>query len=365
MLRLLSHGHAARHITPRAAPPLFKSFASRRPKSAQKEIPIPKPPPKSVFRDPVVNNSKKSREFAMIVTFAFGGIVYAGLGVYFFSIRKPLVENTSDNALLWPTRFSPLTVTDSDECGPNSRLISIQILPDDLPPSSDIRPTIPIWSVYVKDDDIQVERPYTPLEGIDVLGRMSFWIKKYPQGEVGKWLHSKRVGDEIEVRGPLVTWFWQEGKWDEIVMVRSNQLRAHVKANKTRKISGGTGIAPFYQLFHSVISQPSESRPKTRFTLLHASRTAAELPPPMIMEPLEKFAKTNPDDFKFEVFVSEDASGRKNKTRIDKTAIQKALGLQNNWGPTTLDPERKVLFLVCGPDGCVCVFSSFGLGLID
>jgi cytochrome-b5 reductase len=85
-------------------------------------------------------------------------------------------------------------------------------------------PLVPIWSVFIKDDDIQVERPYTPLEGIDEHGRMLFWIKKYPKGEVGRWLHSKKVGDQVEFRGPLSTWPWNEDAWDEIVMVNFSFL---------------------------------------------------------------------------------------------------------------------------------------------
>ena len=78
----------------------------------------------------------------------------------------------------------------------------------------------PIWSIYIKDDDIQVERPFTPLEVIDAHGRMKLWVKKYEKGEVGRWLHSKKVGDTIEIRGPLRTWSWQEEKWDEVITVR-------------------------------------------------------------------------------------------------------------------------------------------------
>jgi hypothetical protein len=48
---------------------------------------------------------------------------------------------------------------------------------------------------------------------------MQFWIKKYPHGEVGRWIHSKKVGDDIEIRGPLTTWPWKDDAWDEVVMV--------------------------------------------------------------------------------------------------------------------------------------------------
>jgi cytochrome-b5 reductase len=77
----------------------------------------------------------------------------------------------------------------------------------------------PIWSIFIKDDDIQVERPYTPLFGIDEKGTIKLWVKRYSRGEVGRWLHSKRAGDTIEIRGPLQTFPFREGKWDEVVMV--------------------------------------------------------------------------------------------------------------------------------------------------
>jgi len=46
-----------------------------------------------------------------------------------------------------------------------------------------------------------------------------FWIKKYPRGEVARWLHSKTVGEEVEIRGPLQTWSWKDMNWDHVVMV--------------------------------------------------------------------------------------------------------------------------------------------------
>jgi cytochrome-b5 reductase len=92
-------------------------------------------------------------------------------------------------------------------------------VPSHLLPSPSSCGLDPIWSVYIKDDDIQVERPYTPLEGIDEHGHMLFWVKKYEKGEVGRWLHSKHAGDIVEIRGPVKTWIWQEDTWDEIIMV--------------------------------------------------------------------------------------------------------------------------------------------------
>jgi cytochrome-b5 reductase len=99
-------------------------------------------------------------------------------------------------------------------------VLTLSIPPDSYSPDENASSFEPIWSIFVKDDDIQVERPYTPLFGIDETGTIKLWVKKYSRGEVGRWLHSKKVGDTIEIRGPLKTFPYQlETKWDEVVMV--------------------------------------------------------------------------------------------------------------------------------------------------
>ncbi|KAI0959542.1 hypothetical protein AcW1_004337 [Taiwanofungus camphoratus] len=256
------------------------------------------------------------------------------------------------NAILSPAYFIPVTLTASEACSdPGTRLITLTVPPQSLP-SREESTFNPVWSVYIKDDDIQVERPYTPLEGIDSDGHMKFWIKKYPKGEVGRWLHSKKVGDKIEIRGPLKTWPWEEGVWDEVVM-----------------ISGGTGITPFYQLLHHTVLHGLKGNPKTRFTLLHSSHTPAELPPPDMIDPLLRAAQANPERFSMSLFV-DSLDGPPHPSvgpshiqagRINKTAIERIVGLgAATWWHSLLhishkersrqESTKKILFLVCGPD---------------
>lgn len=152
----------------------------------------------------------------VFLTLGLGSI--AGASFYLFYPDASRSAPTLTKGQLSPSHFTPTTVTLNDTCGPDSKLLQLTIPPNLLPhPSSES--FAPVWSVFIKDDDIQVERPYTPLEGIDEHGRMLFWIKKYPKGEVGRWLHSKNVGEQIELRGPLKTWHWKDDTWDEIVMV--------------------------------------------------------------------------------------------------------------------------------------------------
>lgn len=158
----------------------------------------------------ISTTSNKQRRLANL---AFGAV---GLGVasYFF------IPQASGDKPLSPNYFIPSIIATSEDSGPNTKLITLQVAPHLLPaiPSAG---TVSIWSIFIKDDDIQVERQYTPLEGVNNEGRMSFWVKKYPKGEVGRWLHSKKVGDTVEIRGPLKTWELKEDVWDDIVMVHT------------------------------------------------------------------------------------------------------------------------------------------------
>jgi cytochrome-b5 reductase len=285
--------------------------------------------------------------------------VVLGAGTALYLLRD---APTLDHASLSYQHFTPTRVISTEESGPHTKLLKIAIAPDLLPPRDLFDP---IWSVYIKDDDIQVERPYTPLQGVDENGHMLFWIKKYPKGEVGRWLHSKNAGDEIELRGPIKTWTWKQDSWDEVVMVCV--LPFFILFNlKAFEISGGTGITPFVQLFHNVISQPTKS-PNTRFTLIHSSRVPAELPPPAVIGPLTAFAAENSEKFKIHVFVdAQDGSNSRvpiphiNKGRITDFALERCLRSKQfprSWWRKIFqknvsedEKPRRTLFLVCGPE---------------
>ena len=158
-----------------------------------------------------------------------GLVAWTGVGAYwlFPPSKNPLYSvvagpSPGDDTptTLVPTKWTPVSLIASEETSKDTRLLTLSI-PRHLIPSSSC--TRPIWSIYIKDDDIQVERPYTPLEGIDEDGKIKLWVKKYPKGEVGRWLHSKKPGESIEIRGPLQTWLHENhpGEWDDIIMVSS------------------------------------------------------------------------------------------------------------------------------------------------
>ncbi|KAG8927723.1 hypothetical protein FRC02_007837 [Tulasnella sp. 418] len=127
--------------------------------------------------------------------------------------------STSSVLPLAYSHFTPTLVTRVEDSGEPTKLITLKV-PVNLVPQTG---TDPVYTIYVKDSDIQVERPYTPLKGIEEDGEMTFWIKRYERGEVGRWMNRRKVGDVVEVRGPVRTFDWslEENKWDEVVLVSS------------------------------------------------------------------------------------------------------------------------------------------------
>ncbi|KAF4574729.1 hypothetical protein EYR36_006079 [Pleurotus pulmonarius] len=285
-----------------------------------------------------------------------GLLAGACIAAYFLYPDQSRSAPTSQDVPLSPTHFTPATLVSSETGNHDTKLMKLNIPRHLIPADGSLHGCRPIWSIFVKDDDIQVERPYTPLEGIDEEGNMLLWIKAYPKGEVGRWLHSKRPNEQIEIRGPLQTWLWNEHEWDEVVM-----------------ISGGTGITPFYQLFHSVI-RPASPTSKTRFTLLHSSRTPSDFPPPVLMHQLMDYAEKHCDRFRLGLFVDSDdgtsaVSSRNtfSKGRINLEAVRKYIESdtpQTWWNrafgsskPAVL-PQRRILFLVCGPEPMISAIAG-------
>ena len=147
----------------------------------------------------------------------FAGGVFTGVLAAFLYKRNTQSQKLKE---LSPSHFTSTTLTSSVDSGKESKLLQLNLPSESFPKTSPIA----IWAVYVKDSDIMVERPYTPLESLNSSGDMLFWVKKYTHGEVGRWLHSKAVGEKVEIRGPEQTWSWQEGAWDNVIMVSAQTI---------------------------------------------------------------------------------------------------------------------------------------------
>ncbi|CAE6464485.1 unnamed protein product [Rhizoctonia solani] len=287
-------------------------------------------------------------------------VVGAGLGLYAFASDKSSTSSTP----LSDTKFTPLKIVSSKPASENSKIITLAVPPHLMPNESALAP---VFSIYIKDSDIQVQRPYTPLKGIDDNGNMNFWIKRYADGEVSRWLHSKNEGDELEVRGPVRTIDLKDGDYDEVIM-----------------ISGGTGVTPFVQLLdHIFAGRTPNSRPlKTHYTLLHSSPNPAALPVMDVLYDICIYSVANRHDLTLRLFVDIPTpvpNTRLHQSHMDNVHIGRigkehvthvlqergVIPRPQTWlewirraQPVCSTKEKKLLFLVCGPEPMITAFSG-------
>jgi len=117
-----------------------------------------------------------------------------------------------------PSKFTTTKLISSKACDDtNYKLIELEL------PETSIPTPYPgaIWATYIKDDDIQIERPFTPLQSVNGSRRLRYWIKRYEDGEMSRWICAQPVNKTIEIRGPMQTMDWtrERDKWDHVLMV--------------------------------------------------------------------------------------------------------------------------------------------------
>ncbi|MCJ1363303.1 mitochondrial peripheral inner membrane protein [Acarospora aff. strigata] len=111
-----------------------------------------------------------------------------------------------------------------------------------------------VWSVQVKQPQLQIARAYTPLppsqipptEASEQAPGLRFLIRKEPKGEVSGYLHKLPNGANVELRGPNIEYALPEDV-EEVVF-----------------LAGGTGIAPALQVAHSLLGLDLETETPTR-----------------------------------------------------------------------------------------------------
>ncbi|KAI7854529.1 hypothetical protein BDC45DRAFT_545266 [Circinella umbellata] len=169
-------------------------------------------------------------------------------------------------------------------------------------------------------------RPYTPISHEESQGYVEFMIKNYPDGKMSKHIHNLKPGDELEIKGPIPKYNWDQGKVENVGM-----------------ICGGTGITPMLQLIRKIFDTDSKfdktKDEKIKVTLIFTNQTEDDI---LLRKELDGYAKQFPYRFKVIYGVDRPSPGWKGHTGfVTKELIQKHLP-----GP---DTPSSVIF-VCGPD---------------
>lgn len=168
-------------------------------------------------------------------------------------------------------------------------------------------------------------KPYTPTTLGNLKGSFELYIKVYPNGKVSSYLHSLKVGDIIEVKGPF----------------QKLQYKANMK-KRIGMIAGGTGITPMIQIIKQILNDKDDV---TEVDLLFANTGEEDV---LLREFLDKSSTSRPN-LRVHYLLSRPSSNWTGlRGHLDSNMISRLLPA----------PSPDTLVYVCGPPGMMSAVSG-------
>ena len=225
-----------------------------------------------------------------------------------------------------PKEFRGFKITGIKDLSPNTKEFRVAL------PSKDSTTGMKTSGfVMIKDktgeDGKFVARPYTPTSLGDQKGHVDFVIKAYPGGKVTGHLWGLRVGDEIEIKGPLPKFKYEPNLKKEIGMV-----------------AGGTGITPMLQIIQEVLRNPED---KTKLVLVFANNNLEDI---LLKDKIDELAAKHPTRFSVTYVVATPPAGWKGG--------EKGFCTQELLKSKLPAPSPDALVFVCGPPGMMNAVSG-------
>jgi ferredoxin-NADP reductase len=269
-------------------------------------------------------------------------------------------QEKKNGTIFDPPRFTPFTIIEREIVSSSSIILTLRPQTEFLSHST----TDPykelwekgIWSVEVKQPELQIARSYTPLPPVesDSRGDLRFLIRREHKGEVSGYLHALPVGSKIELRGP------------------NSEFNLPQEITHVVFLAGGTGIAPAMQVAHTLLERRNDVLRKPRMQIVWANRrredceegkTSRNLSQgsnfdnnigPIVRE-LQDLQLKHPDHFSVEYLVDEEGTYLDQKMisqLTKKTGSEPKYGSIATRGAIATRIDSKLLF-VSGPEGFV------------
>lgn len=227
-----------------------------------------------------------------------------------------------DFQVLNPAKFRSFSVLEVFEVSHNTKLIRFEIpfgKPLGLPIGRHI-------SVRADINGIKVIRAYTPTSKPDQGGFFDILVKSYEFGKLSSYLHTLKVGDSIEVRGPVGRFKYEKNMYKCIGLV-----------------GGGTGLTPCLQVIRCVLDGPSDDN--TNFVLFFQNRYENDI---LLRKELDLLQSGHPERLTIFYFLSNSNTtqefGKLNPQEIRGYISQDMI---NQY----MSPDKCPLVCICGPSG--------------
>ncbi|KAJ2522146.1 hypothetical protein GGI11_001812 [Coemansia sp. RSA 2049] len=339
----------------RLGTPVYQPFGLRRQYSTEeKSAPLGKTekaesPAESDQRPE--NGGKKERPPGTYAIWAMEAVGATAAFVYYLHLYTDLLKPEVKERLT-PEKYTPLTLVAKERLTHDTARFRFRVnrprFDGDQEKLVDSVVEQGVWAVDVKDHAVQTFRTYTPVayhvsESVDEdtgarHGHMDLVVKRYPSGSVSRFLHDTRVGDQVEMRGPILSWpFGNKNK-----SYRSIYM-----------IAGGTGIAPMYQLIErhlassgSCGNSANNGPTATELRLLYGSQSESDI---LYRRELDALSRAHPDRLKIRYLVdrapsSPPAAAEESSLLIGRPDLKTIRQFTDGFDKNT------DIVLVCGPD---------------
>jgi len=189
-------------------------------------------------------------------------------------------------------------------------------LPDDA--TLDMLPGDHLY-VHATIDGKAVKRPYTPSSTPGITGYFDLTVKRYETGMMSRYLHDRKVGDQVLMSGPNPGGHWVDGM-----------------AKKVGFVAGGSGITPMISIIRWMLSR---SLPVEMF-LLYANKTEADI---IFGDEWDEDAREHASFHCYHVLSQPPAGWSQGTGRITEEMLRKYLP----------PPGSDSLIFLCGPPSMV------------
>ncbi|KAN0102915.1 ferredoxin reductase-like protein [Hyaloscypha variabilis] len=239
-----------------------------------------------------------------------------------------------------PPRFTPFTVVKREVVSPTSVIVTVSRYANSTEDLYKDMWDKGIWSVEVKQPELQIARSYTPLPPIKPVeySELRFLVRKEHRGEVSGYLHRLGCSSQIELRGPHPGFDIPENVAEVVFL------------------AGGTGIAPALQAAYTTLER-RDTEARVRIVWSNRRRDDCQGGGPLdgmdhqelglIVQELEILQKKHPGRLTVDYVVDEENTFLNQKSIAQLTQDS---GRRNVEGP-------KLLF-ISGPEGFVNHFAG-------
>ena len=227
--------------------------------------------------------SSRRRKVWTLAAFATGLL----LPTVWRAIKKAEDRGGDGHGKLNPVTFTPYVLVSKEPVSSTNAIFTLRhergsTSAQQLQETQTPWPQRAIWSVQIKQPQLQIARSYTPLPPLQAptlsesadptstvapynpiagtgLDEIRLLIRREKEGEVSGYLHSLPVGSTVELRGPHIEYEIAKDVGDIVFL------------------AGGTGIAPALQAAHWILGNPGDTAhesamEKARIHVLWANR---------------------------------------------------------------------------------------------